>query len=174
MTPRERLKRTINHQEADRIPVDLGGTVVTGIQPNIYAQFKKALGITEGNVKVYDPFQMLAEVEEPVRKLLGVDTLGIEGPKTVFGYKNENWKPFTLPDGTEVLMSGHFEYDILENGDIVQYPQGNRHAPPSAIMPSDGYYFDSIIRQEPIPEEHLHKSDIYCLLNFNNPIDRGI
>jgi len=155
MTPRERLKRAINHQEADRIPVDLGGTVVTGIQANIYAKFKKALGITEGSVKVYDPFQMLAEVEEPVRRSLEIDTFGIQLPMTVFGYTNENWKPFTLFDGTEVLMSGHFEYDILGNGDIVQYPQSDRSAPPSAIMPKDGYYFDSIVRQEPIDDDKL-------------------
>ncbi|MBD3307554.1 methyltransferase [candidate division KSB3 bacterium] len=155
MTPRERLKRAIRHQAADRIPVDVGGTVVTGIQPQSYANLKRDLGMPAGNIKVYDPFQVLAEVEEPVRQRLGVDTLSIESLKTVFGYKNENWKPFTLPDGTEVLMSGHFEYDVLENGDIVQYPQGNRNAPPSAIMPNDGYYFDSLIRQEPIDEDTL-------------------
>ena len=34
-------------------------------------------------------------------------------------FKNELWKPWRLSDGTDVLMSGHFEYDILENGDIV-------------------------------------------------------
>jgi len=118
-------------------------------------QIQKALGINEGSVKVYDPFQMLAEVEEPVRKSLEIDTFGIQLPRTVFGYKNENWKPFTLFDGTEVRMSGNFEYDILDNGDIVQYPQGNRNAPPSAIMPKDGYYFDSIIRQEPIEDDKL-------------------
>ena len=93
MTPRERLKHAVHHQEADRVPVDLGGTVVTGIQPNIYVKFKQALGLNEGEIRVYDPFQMLAEVEEPVRKRLGIDTLSIESLKTVFGYKNEHWKP---------------------------------------------------------------------------------
>jgi hypothetical protein len=120
-----------------------------------YAKLKAALGITGGEVKVYDPFQMLAEIEEPVRKALGIDTVGIQLPKTVYGYKNENWKPFTLFDGTEVLVSGHFTYDVLENGDIVQYPKGDRSAPPSAKMPKDGYYFDTIVRQEPIEEDKL-------------------
>ncbi len=155
MTSRERLRKAINHEEGDRIPLDLGSTLVTGIQASIYAKLKKALGITTGEVKVYDPFQMLAEVEEDVKKVLGVDTYGIQLPVTIFGYRNENWKPFKLFDGTEVLISGHFEYDILDNGDIVQYPKGDRSAPPSGKMPKGGYYFDTIIRQEPIDESKL-------------------
>ena len=53
---------------------------------------------------------MLAEVEEPVKKALGVDTIGIELPTTMFGYGNENWKPFRMFDGTEAEISGHFEF----------------------------------------------------------------
>ncbi|GAK60641.1 putative methyltransferase CmuC [Candidatus Vecturithrix granuli] len=155
MTSRERVRRVLNHQEADRVPVDLASTLVTGIQAGMYARLKKAMGITEGAIKVYDPFQMLAEVEEPVKQALGVDTFGIQLPTTLFGYKNENWKPFRLFDGTDVLISGHFEYDVLENGDIVQYPKGDRRARPSGRMPKGGFYFDTIVRQEPIDEAKL-------------------
>jgi len=155
MTSRERIRRAINHREADRVPLDLGSTLVTGIQASSYARLKRALNITGGEIRVYDPFQMLAEVEESVKGALGVDTYGIQLPTTLFGYPNENWKPFTLFDGTPVRISGHFEYDVLANGDIVQYPKGDRSAPPSARMPKDGYYFDVIVRQEPIEEESL-------------------
>jgi hypothetical protein len=98
---------------------------------------------------------MLAEVEDEVKQLLGVDTYGIQLPVTIFGYKNENWKKFKMFDGTNVLISGNFEYDVLKNGDIVQYPKGDRSAPPSGKMPKGGYYFDTIIRQEPIDEKKL-------------------
>lgn len=155
MISRERVKLAINHKEADRIPLDLGSTLVTGIQASIYAKLKNALGISKGLVKVYDPFQMLAEVEDEVKELLGVDTYGIQLPVTLFGYKNENWKKFRMFDGTEVLISGNFEYDVLENGDIVQYPKGDRSAPPSGKMPKGGYYFDVIVRQKPIDESKL-------------------
>ena len=131
MTSRERLRKAIHHQQPDRPPLDLGSTLVTGIQAGAYARLKKALGIDTGTVRVYDPYQMLAEVEEPVKKALGVDTVGIQLPTTMFGYRNENWKPFRMFDGTEVEMSGHFEYDVLPNGDIVQYPKGDRIGPPS-------------------------------------------
>ncbi|HEY9595735.1 MAG TPA: uroporphyrinogen decarboxylase family protein [Spirochaetia bacterium] len=137
------------------MPLDLGSTLVTGIQASAYAHLKKALGITGGVTRVYDPFQMLAEVEDSVKKTLGVDTYGLQLPTTVFGYRNESWKPFTMFDGTQVEISGHFEYDVLPNGDIVQYPKGDRSAPPSGRMPKGGYYFDAIVRQEPIDESKL-------------------
>ncbi len=155
MTSRERVKLAINRKEADRVPLDLGSTLVTGIQANIYSKLKNALGISKGLVKVYDPFQMLAEVEDELKQLLGVDTYGIQLPVTIFGYRNENWKTFKMFDGTEVLISGNFEYDVLENGDIVQYPKGDRDAPPSGKMPKGGYYFDTIVRQGPIDESRL-------------------
>jgi len=155
MTSRERVRLAINHKEPDVIPLDLGSTLVTGISAIAYAKLKKALGITKGKIKVYDPFQMLSEVEDDVKKILGIDTYGIQLPTTLFGYKNENWKPFRMFDGTEVLISGNFEYDVLDNGDIVQYPKGDKSAPPSGKMPKGGYYFDTIVRQEPIDEKKL-------------------
>jgi hypothetical protein len=155
MTSRERVRKAIHHEQPDRVPVDLGSTLVTGIQASAYARLKKALGITSGVTRVYDPFQMLAEVEESVKKALGVDTFGIQLPTNIFGYRNEDWKKFTMFDGTKVEMPGRFEYDVLANGDIVQYPKGDRSAPPSGRMPKDGFYFDSIVRQEPIDEAKL-------------------
>ena len=155
MTSRERVRKAIFHEEPDRPPLDLGSTLVTGIHVSAYKRLKKALGIAGGLPRVYDPFQMLGVVEEPVKKALGVDTFGIELPTTIFGYKNEKWKRFTLFDGTEVEISGHFEYDVLPDGDIVQYPKGDRSAPPSGRMPRGGYYFDCIVRQEPIDEAEL-------------------
>jgi hypothetical protein len=155
MTSRERVRRAISHQETDRPPLDLGSTLVTGIHVSAYERLKKALGCGGTVSRVYDPFQMLGLVEEPVKKALGVDTFGIELPTTIFGYRNENWKRFTLFDGTEVEISGHFQYDVLPGGDIVQYPKGDRSAPPSGRMPKGGFYFDSIVRQEPIDEARL-------------------
>jgi hypothetical protein len=155
MTSRERVRRAIAHEPTDRAPIDLGSTAITGIQVSAYARLKKALGITSGVNRVYEPYQMLAEVEDTVRKALGVDTAGLAFPSTIFGYKNENWKPFRMFDGTEVEISGHFEYDVQPDGSLVQYPRGDRSAPPSGRMPKDGHFFDSIVRQEPIDEAAL-------------------
>lgn len=156
LTSRERVRSALDHKETDRVPIDLGSSPVTGIQAVMYRKLKEYLGITGGEIKVYDPYQMLAEVEEPVKKRLSIDTYGVQLPVTLFGYKNERWKPFRMFDGTEVLISGNFEYDVLPSGDIVQYPKGDRSAEPSARMPKDGYYFDAIVRQPPIDEKRLN------------------
>ena len=155
LTSRERVRLALAHRETDRVPIDLGSSPVTGIQAGMYGKLKESLGSTAGVVKVYEPYQMLAEVEEPLKELLHVDTCGIQLPVTLFGYKNEKWKPFRMFDGTEVLISGNFEYDVLPNGDIVQYPGGDRNAKPSARMPKDGFYFDAIVRQPRIVEDKL-------------------
>ena len=36
MIPRERVLHALNHHEPDRIPVDLGATVLTGIHKDAY------------------------------------------------------------------------------------------------------------------------------------------
>ena len=45
-TPRERFKRIMAHQEADRVPIDLDGTSLTSADAPVYAALRNALGIT--------------------------------------------------------------------------------------------------------------------------------
>jgi len=155
MTPRERIRCAIDHKEADRIPIDLGATLATGIHAGTYSKLKKTLGILDGEVRVNEPSQFLAEIEDPVKAALHIDTYGLFPPRTMFGFRNENWKPFPLADGTVVNVSGHMEWDTLPDGTTVLYPQGDRSAPPSARMPKGGSFFDTIVRQPPIDEDKL-------------------
>jgi len=159
MTSRERVRKAINHQKTDRIPLDMGSTLVTGIQASTYAKLRKALGLKDEPVKIIDPFQMLAEVDTEVREKLGVDTIGLWLPTNVFGFKNENWKPWRLFDGTEVMVPERFIITTDDKGDIYIYPQGDISALPCAKMPKGGYYFDVLVRQEPIGEGKLNPED---------------
>ena len=45
-------------------------------------------------------------------------------------------------------MGGGFVYSYGKDGTIYAYPNSNKNALPSAKMPSKGFYFDHIIRQE--------------------------
>ncbi len=138
----------MTHQEPDRVPVDLGGAVVTGIHASALDKLRKALHLEPRPVKVYEPMMMLGLVEDDVREAVGGDVVGLNAPGTLLGYRSENWKPWTLPDGTEVLMGGGFAHTVDQDGTTYAYPGGNTAAPPSAKMPADGLYFDNIIRQE--------------------------
>lgn len=159
MNGRERVRRTLSRQPVDRAPIDLGSTAVTGIQATTYARLRGALGLPVEPVRVEDPFQLLAEVEEPVRRALGIDTIGLWGRDTIFGFPNESWKPWALPDGTPVLMSEHFRYAVDEKGDTLVFPKGDTTATPSGRLPRGGYYFDATIRQQPLDEDHLDPED---------------
>jgi len=141
--------------------MDFGATPVTGMAASVVYRLRQALKLDPPGtpVKVVEPYQMLGEVAQDLRDALGIDAAGVSGRKTLFGFENTDWKPWTLFDGTPVLVPGKFNTEPEENGDILMYPEGDRSAPPSGRMPKGGYYFDAIIRQEPIVEENLRVED---------------
>ena len=161
MTGRERILAALNHEETDKLPIDFGGTMVTGIAASTVYKIRQSLGLDEPGtpVKVIDPFQMLGEVAPDLREALGIDTTGIFKSTNMFGFKNEDWKRWTMFDGTPVLVPGDFNTEPDENGDILMYPEGDKSAPPSGRMPKGGYYFDAIVRQEPFEEDELDPED---------------
>ncbi|MHC4508408.1 MAG: uroporphyrinogen decarboxylase family protein, partial [Planctomycetota bacterium] len=161
MTGRERVLRALNYQPVDRVPVDLGGTLGTGAHVSVVADLRQALGLDEPatRVKVVEPYQMLGEVAADLRDLLGIDTVNLPGPKNHFGFADMDWKPWKTFDGTNVLVPGKFNTEPESNGDILQYPQGDKSVPASGRMPKGGFYFDDIVRQEPIDESKLDPAD---------------
>ncbi|MHB1318580.1 MAG: uroporphyrinogen decarboxylase family protein, partial [Anaerolineae bacterium] len=66
-----------------------------------------------------------------------------------------DWKPFTLNDGTPVLVPGLFNTVPDGDGNLYQHPRGDRNAPPSGRMPPGGYYHDALERQAPDAESNL-------------------
>jgi hypothetical protein len=161
MTSRERVRIALDHQEPDRVPLDLGASAVTGMHVSTVYRLRQALKLDLPGtpVKVVEPYQMLGEIKPDLIKALGVDVVGLEGTKTMFGFRNEGWKTWTTFDGTPVLVPEGFNIDPEPNGDILMYPEGDRSVPPSGHMPKDGWYFDSIIRQSPIDENNLDVAD---------------
>lgn len=161
MNSRERVNLALNHQEPDRVPLDLGGSVVTCMHVSIVYKLRQALGLDAPGmpVKVVEPYQMLGEIKPDLQAALGVDVATIRGPRTMFGFKNEGWKPWTTFDGTPVLVPAGFNTDPEPNGDILMYPEGDKSVPPSGRMPKNGWYFDAIIRQGPIDDDNLNPED---------------
>jgi hypothetical protein len=160
MTGKERLIATLNHTQPDRVCVDMGATAVTGISASALTKLRRAvLGEEEYRVHVHEPYQMLGDVDDALREALGIDVADVPAPRTMFGFVNRDWKPFTMFDGTEVLVSEEFRTRENENGDLLIFPEGDTSAPPSGKMPKGGFYFDSIIRQEPIDEDKLDPAD---------------
>jgi len=160
MTSRQRLLATLNHEPVDRVCVDFGATAVTGIAASALDRLRKAvLGDRAYRVKVVEPYQMLGRIDDALREALGIDVVGVDAPTTIFGFENTGFKPFRLFDGTEVLVPRDFNTTTDDNGDLLIYPQGDTSVPPSGRMPKGGFYFDAIIRQQPIDEDKLDPAD---------------
>ncbi len=155
---RERLLKTLRHEQPDRIPIDFGGSSVTGVHASCVAALRDYYGLEKRPVRVHEPFQMLATIEEDLRVAMGVDVVGVFARNTMFGFPAERWKSWSF-NGLEVLVPGDFNTAIDAKGDTLIYPEGDTTAPPSGRMPKGGYFFDSIIRQEPIDEEKLNPED---------------
>ena len=161
MTSRERLQAALSHRQPDRVPLDLGASAVTGIHASSLYRLRQALEMDAPGtpVKVNEPYQMLGEVEPDLMDTLGVDVVGLLGPRTMFGFANEGWKEWRLFDGTPVLVPEGFNTDPEPDGSLLMYPEGDKSVPPSGRMPAGGFYFDSIPRQEPIDEDKLDPED---------------
>jgi uroporphyrinogen decarboxylase len=96
-TGRERILAALGGGGADRLPVEVGATPLTGVTAEAYPALKKALGIEGGNTRVSDPMAGLVRVERVFRERLGTDAVGLF-PDPL------KWRPGRLPDGTDCLF----------------------------------------------------------------------
>jgi len=141
MPSRERVLAAINHQEPDRVPIDLGGTRVTGIDVKAYARLRTALGIKGEPPKVMDVWQMLAWVERPVVQALGIDVLPVPRLVQDFGMRLDGWRAWELEDDTPVRVPAAFEPVYEEDGSLSLYLNGEKVARKARSSP----YFDATI-----------------------------
>jgi uroporphyrinogen decarboxylase len=139
MNSRERIRASLSHQPVDRVPIDLGGTRQSGIAALAYARVRRALGLEDSRpFQIFDLYQQLAEIEQDVLDRFQSDCLPINRLKVGFGIENRDWKPWTLHDGTPVLVPGAFNPETEPDGSLVLKKNGEV----AARMPRNGLYFD--------------------------------
>ena len=63
-TSRKRVQLTLQHREPDRVPLDLGGSVVTGMHVDSVYKLRQALGLDPPGtpVKIVESFLQLGEI----------------------------------------------------------------------------------------------------------------
>lgn len=84
MIARERVQMALRHQEADRVPIDLGGTVMSSMHVETYKKVLDYLGLRE-EIEMADPFQRCVKISKEVNERFHGDTR-LVCPK---------WKPWT-------------------------------------------------------------------------------
>ncbi len=88
MNSRERVLSALNHKEPDRVPFDIGGTVVTGINVKAYQALRDYLGLPRIKPTIVDIVQQLAQVDNDVMDRLGVDVKNVS-PRSSASYQIE-------------------------------------------------------------------------------------
>lgn len=73
MTSRERFRCALNHEEGDRVPIDLGSDVHNGIHEKAYRRLLEHLGMVD-EITLYDRIQHLAVMKQEVKDRLHADT----------------------------------------------------------------------------------------------------
>lgn len=135
MNPRERVLATLNHQEPDRVPFDLGGTVATGIHKTAYRNLRAYLGLPEIEIRTEDIIQQLASVDPDVQERLGTCCANV-APRSSALYNlvlrdEGEYTAYTDEWGIDWRMpkSGGFYYDMW------RHPLSE----PSAVEKIDAY-----------------------------------
>jgi Uroporphyrinogen decarboxylase (URO-D) len=178
MTSRERLRTTLEHRQPDRVCVDIGGCSNTTMHASVLFRLRRTL-LGEGHqdrVRIAHQIMLTGEIDDELREALPGDVVGVGGSSSSYGLPNRDWKPWDLPDGTPVMVPGTFTVTTDTNGDLLVYPQGDTTVSPSGRMPRGGFYFDPIIRQEPIDESRLDPADNceeFSLLSDREVADLG-
>jgi uroporphyrinogen decarboxylase len=88
MNSRERLHLALNHQEADKVPFDLGATVLTSIHHKSYNSLRNYLGLPAVEPRIVDIFQQIVIVDDDLRDLWKVDVRDV-APRSSATFKIE-------------------------------------------------------------------------------------
>ncbi|MEI6165742.1 MAG: uroporphyrinogen decarboxylase family protein [bacterium] len=135
MNSRERVNKTINFQEPDRVPIDLAGTTgASGIHLLAYDKLQRYLGLNEKHVKCDDLMQQLAVLSPAVRQRLHVDTFPID-----LSCVSKNWHSCSLYDGIDVRTPIQPDLQRLGDGSwLLKDKAGHEY-----LKPPHSYYFDA-------------------------------
>lgn len=82
MTPRERVRLALGHKEPDRVPIDLGASIVTSITKAAYVPLQEYLGLPVEDVQICDEVQQLPYLAEDLLERFRVDTRMVQLPPT--------------------------------------------------------------------------------------------
>jgi len=137
MNSRERVLAALNHQQPDRVPLDLGGHRSSGIAAMGYARLRDTLGLPKRPIRVYDLVQQLAIIDQDVLDLFGVDTIELG---RAFAVQDKDWADWVLPDGTPCQVPAWTlpERDPLRNRWVIRSKSGRV----IAHMPDGALYFE--------------------------------
>ncbi len=136
MNSRERVLASLQHREPDQVPVDLGSTPSSGISAIAYERLCRHLGKDHQKTLIYDVIQQLAQPDEEILDLFGIDVLDVG---RVYNVQADDWHSIRMPNGREGFYPIWFTPEQNEDGPSTAY---HRDGTPIAKMPVGATFFD--------------------------------
>ena len=164
MNSRERVVLALNHKEPDRVPIDLGATIVSSIVRASYVELMKYLGMPADQIEMLDHVQQLPYLDEPLLERFGVDFRLIQMPAaTAPGlrvFEEGNYFAFIDRWGSKLHMpkEGGLSFDWVEFPIRVPTMDALDHYPWPRPDPAEN------IAQLRLQAEHLSKSTEFALV----------
>jgi len=137
MTPRERVLATLNHREPDTVAVDFSGHRSSGISAMAYRHLRTCLQLPERPIRVYDPIQQMAIVDEDVLDRFGIDTIELGRG---FALEDCHWHDWVLPDGAPCQLPVW----VKPKRDGARWILRSKSGRIFAQMPDGALYFEQI------------------------------
>ena len=137
MTSRQRVLAALDHRPPDRTPIDLSGHRSSGISALLYPRLRELLGLPTRPVRVYDPIQQLAIIDDDILERFGVDTIELGRG---FAKEDRHWADWTLPDGTPCLMPAWALPERQDGRWVLRSERGRI----LAHMPDGALYFEQV------------------------------
>jgi uroporphyrinogen decarboxylase len=101
-----------------------------------YARLRDHLGLPKKPIRIYDPIQQLAIVDEDVLERFQVDTIELG---RAFALEDKWWSDWTLPDGTPCFMPAWAKPDRADGEWVIRSQKTGRVI---ARMPDGVIYFE--------------------------------
>ncbi|MDR2079418.1 MAG: hypothetical protein LBP74_06850 [Treponema sp.] len=175
LSGRERVKKALNHEEADRFPIDLGMQFSTGISAFAYYNLRKYLGLSTGRIEIVDNVQMLARVDQDILDLFHCDTALLQPPykKTVRWNVREDYR-FLIPEQMAPVREGDY-WIVRRDEEKMRMPFNGFFFDGSWIRITDGSPEDELLALAKEAERLAAESDKFtCLLNQFTAFFTGI
>ena len=77
MNARDRVITALEHREPDRVPFDLGASLITGIHKTAYNNFINYMNVPEKEIEMFDVVQQISTPSEKFLLKIGVDTRNV-------------------------------------------------------------------------------------------------
>ncbi len=149
----------LNHQQATRLPKDLGGMLSTGISCFAYPDLVKTLGLSPRLPRIVDTGQMLALPDLDVLDALDCDVVYTDGKITNAFDQPELWKPYDFNGRLSALVCHPEHFSVGSDGCIIQ--QNGAYC---SKMVSGSTVFDEVHGGQPVNlDEEIELEDLDVL-----------